>query len=410
MESQLLTHKKYNVYEQALHTLKDRNIVRLKLLEFPTDIQYDFKTGLFIAEMSLRDMQTNDNYEDIQYKMRDYALGHLLSYLKGKHSDSIYVAVGNIINYLITLQHIDDDFSTFDNMKRATENLKQCYKIFRKDNPNVSDIYAHLVEDIFGRDIRAFSTEKYIHYPDYKAFQDLKKFVPEGFNFRSCKMTPVKTSMNFGSMEQMIHEDNHLIGISLFNSEFKECSFGGSTYVERMVCTNGLWGTGKGDTFSVKHIGKERNFEVDVKLEVKRIAKNQEKFFEQYKELGDYDKTQLFDKWDELYELDYLTMRRDKVAELIFLGKQKKYPKNLFGLVNTLTDYQSNVNPADTGVNRKINRIVINARRISLLPTPREKREEELRKKQEREKERKELLKEKDPIVIDPNSLSLDDF
>lgn len=410
MESQLLTYKQYSNYEQAIDTLKDRNIVRLKLMEFPTDIQYNFITGMFDVEVSLRDIETKDNYENIQYKVRDYALGHLLSYLKGKHSDSNYVAVGNIINYLIALQHIDDEQSVYDNMGRATENLTQCYKVFRKDNPNVSPIFAHLVEDIFGRDIRAFSTDKYIHYADYKAFQDLKKFVPEGFSFRSCKMTPVKTNMNFSSMEKLIHEENHLVGISLFNSEFKECSFGGSTYVERMVCTNGLWGTGKGDTFSVKHIGKERNFEVDVKLEVKRVAKNQEKFFEQYKKLIDYDETQLFDKWDELYELDYLTMRRDKVAELIFLGKQKKYPKNLFGLVNTLTDYQSNVNPADSGVNRKINRIVIDAKRISLLPTPREKREEALRKKQEREKERKELLKERDPVVVDADTLSLDDF
>lgn len=405
-----ITYKRFSNYEQALRTLKDRNIVRLKLLEFPTDIMYDFASGLFIIEMSLKDTETNDVFENIQYKVRDYALGHLLSYLKGKHNDSSYVAVGNIINYLIALQHTDDNFSTFDNMKRAVKNLGQCYKVFRKDNPNVSPIFAHLVEDVFGRDIRAFSTDKYIHYPDYKAFQDLGKFVPEEFDFRGCKMTPIKTIMNFGSMEKLVHEENHLVGISLFNSEFKECSFGGSTYVERMICTNGLWGTGKGDTFSVKHIGRERNFEVDVKLEIKRIAKNQEKFFEQYKKLSEFDETQLFDKWDELYELDYLTMRRDKVAELIFLGKQKKYPKNLFGLVNTLTDYQSNVNPADTGVNRKINRIVIDAKRISLLPTPREKREEEARKKQEREKERKELLKDKDPIVVDSNMLSLDDF
>jgi len=362
-----ITYKRFSNYEQALRTLKDRNIVRLKLLEFPTDIMYDFASGLFIIEMSLKDTETNDVFENIQYKVRDYALGHLLSYLKGKHNDSSYVAVGNIINYLIALQHTDDNFSTFDNMKRAVKNLGQCYKVFRKDNPNVSPIFAHLVEDVFGRDIRAFSTDKYIHYPDYKAFQDLGKFVPEEFDFRGCKMTPIKTIMNFGSMEKLVHEENHLVGISLFNSEFKECSFGGSTYVERMICTNG-------------------------------------------QKLSEFDETQLFDKWDELYELDYLTMRRDKVAELIFLGKQKKYPKNLFGLVNTLTDYQSNVNPADTGVNRKINRIVIDAKRISLLPTPREKREEEARKKQEREKERKELLKDKDPIVVDSNMLSLDDF
>jgi uncharacterized protein DUF932 len=352
--------------KDALDILDARDVELHPLTEFPDDFRIEKgNPELGILEdtffIQVPHPDPNEAGKMIELETDEFAFKHLLERIKGSKIDWVKRC------YQTDL--LNKNTMMMDYLK---DMFKNCWDTYRSaDNNKARTINYHLCSDVFQNSIRAFTTDSYEHLADSKIVTAVEKRLPKAYNFQSAQFNPLSSTVNFTSNEFKVRGDIHRSGISVTNSEFRYGSVKIQVYIERMVCSNGLWGDKKESSATIKHLRnpeEEKSFMDLVDKALIKVVNTQGEFEKAYRQLESLDKP-IFEEWQDLMEhKSKFHLRKNNMQELIEIGKKSKYPKDQYGLLNALTEFKTHHKPLHENLDNTIEEMILSASLLDFIP------------------------------------------
>lgn len=399
--SEELKTKRFKTYDGFISALENRVIERLYVKSAPLNILYDHNRDIFIAEFEVADV-INGSVNVREFKVLPYAMSHLFSYL-GLPDLTEYIRLCTKLDIMNTYPRINDHNKAFSkiekwlknndrftiNLDRTKDTLNDAWFHIREKGSRTGDILLHNVKDIVGENVRAFTSDRYVFIPDRNifAFTDDQFKKKTDWEFKKGVITPVQSKAHyFGEKEELVMGDKHVVGAVVSHSENKYSGYNISRGVWRQICTNGVWGT-RWNRFTASHSNlwsktPEEQFDIfskEVAIIVSKTITGMDLYFKKYKELEEY-KDNLIESWSSLLRyMDEIGFRKfdhpikmrsiKKTKELITLAQKKGYEPNLYGTVQAMSFWGSNLSEDEDEIdtiNNKTNKIILDANKISL--------------------------------------------
>lgn len=396
----------------AFKILKDRkdNTRILEMTDFFEGLKWNPLNESFLAVMDLKD--ENDENITVEVEVAPYALRQLFRFIKLKDLIGLLQSCfemdllstypdcparerkntkeGELNRSGYVKKFIENENADIGHQNKVLELMQSAWFFFRTKSTRAKKVYAVITDDLFGNNARAFVSEDYAYVDDYDFFVSIHETLETSaeMKFDNARISGLKTEFNYTEPTPIdIMEDEHTTGISITNSSFKFSSVWFKKYIKRVICSNGLFATELGDVqkhvhylLKDKKTGEKMTIEEFVKLiseSLNTLLEDQKSYIKRYKELENY-KTDLFENWNQLrlFNKDKLKIKSEsKVDKLIEIAIAENYTKNVYGIVNAMTYYNTHEKISDIDrniMNERANEIILDAASLSLWEAPKQ--------------------------------------